>query len=347
MRAVSIRYKELRTITELYENDENSISNEIERNQENYIFKNENENGFMGEIMINQDHLKQISKTKLKLETNQVFKETIFKSLKNTFSRKNEILYCISTREQSVDISDTTGKVFLPLLTKEEITKKLNRLKPELKRKINTVHLGTVKILIKSYFREGINSPIQMALIDDRINSRTNCVLGAAKGNLAYSKFMFTVYPKFGISLQTVNLNKILSFIHEFERSDLMNKGDKVFSITYLVGYALTNSHHSIDYARNPNIELDEVFQDIGTVNSFKFAELEPNECNWAIDIAQNKPELNKQRIMRNIIRNRLEIGETSGSKPDENNMSKRMDRLEEHIQRLNINQEIIKNSIG
>ena len=50
------------------------------------------------------------------------------------------------------------------------------------------------------------------------------------------------------IFVASQNINQILSFVHEFERQDLMNKGDKVFTITYLLGYALTNSHHSIDY---------------------------------------------------------------------------------------------------
>ncbi|CAH1442824.1 unnamed protein product [Lactuca virosa] len=105
-----------------------------------------------------------------------------------------------------------------------------------------------------------------MALIDNRITDRQDCILGAARGNLAYQKFMFSVYPKFALDLKSANIDKTLSFIHHFERSDLMNPGDKPFTITYLIGYALTNSHHSIDYKKDEYIELDDVFSEIGHV---------------------------------------------------------------------------------
>lgn len=73
---------------------------------------------------------------------------------------------------------------------------------------------------------------------------------------------MFSVYPKFALDLKSTKLNKVLSFIHHFERSDLMNPGDKPFTITYLIGYALTNSHHSIDYKKEEYIKLEDVLCD-------------------------------------------------------------------------------------
>ncbi|GJX47704.1 reverse transcriptase domain-containing protein [Tanacetum coccineum] len=93
-----------------------------------------------------------------------------------------------------------------------------------------------------------------MAILDNRIESRKDCILGIARGNLAYSRFMFTVYPQYGISLDSKDLDQVLAFVHEFERSDLMKPGNKVFSITYLVAYALTSSHHIIDYKKKEYI---------------------------------------------------------------------------------------------
>ncbi|KAL4554916.1 hypothetical protein LXL04_037525 [Taraxacum kok-saghyz] len=58
-------------------------------------------------------------------------KESIFKnvpsklSILNPLNRKNEIFYFVSTKEMSVDIKDTMGAVFLPLLTKEQINNNL------------------------------------------------------------------------------------------------------------------------------------------------------------------------------------------------------------------------------
>ncbi|CAH1447954.1 unnamed protein product [Lactuca virosa] len=148
---------------------------------------------------------------------------------------------------------------------------------------------------MKSQFQEGINSPIKMALIDDRINHRQDCILGAAKGNLAYQKFMFSVYPKSALDLKSANLNKVLSFIHHFERSDLMNPGDKPFTITYLIGYALTNSHHSIDYKKEEYIELEDVFSEIGHVKDKQFCDIDPQDSSWALNIARNKKALGEK----------------------------------------------------
>ncbi|XP_074327879.1 uncharacterized protein LOC141665797 [Apium graveolens] len=168
-----------------------------------------------------------------------------------------------------------------------------------------------------------------MALIDNRINDRRDCILGAARGNLAYQKFMFTVYPKFGFSLETKNIDQILSFVHDCERHNLMNAGDKVFSLTYIVAYALTNSHHSIDYKKNEYIELDDVFSEIGSVEENQFSDISPLDNSWAIDIAKNKPFLGQKPRMS--FRGRtLEVGESSNTSNKEllHSMSRRVDDL-------------------
>lgn len=307
-----------------------SESERLENQCENYEFS-ESEQGFNAQLLVRQDTLKKIRASKLDLK-----KETVFKmpSLINSMlSRKNEIFYFVSTSEMHVDIKDTSGSVYLPLITKQEITKNLEKLDPKIRSKISVVHLGAVKILLKSEFQEGIDSPIKMALIDNRINSRKDCILGAARGNLAYQKFMFTVYPKFGLSLQTKNLDKVLSFIHQFERKDLMNEGDKVFSITYLVGYALTNSHHSIDYKAKERIELDDIFQEIGKVEEKQFSELTPVENSWAINIAKNKPRINEQSSL-GVRGNSLIIGEPS-RRNTEKSLSELSDKIDEIKQQL------------
>ncbi|GJY74446.1 reverse transcriptase domain-containing protein [Tanacetum coccineum] len=120
---------------------------------------------------------------------------------------------------------------------------------------------------------------------------------------------MFTVYPQYGISLDTKDLDQTLAFVHEFERSDLMKPGNKVFSITYLVAYALTSSHHSIDYKEKEYIEIDDLFNEIGSVEGSKFATIKPIDETWAIDIAKNK-KLIGQKPPTQVKRNKLHIGE-------------------------------------
>ncbi|ALD49086.1 ORF1 [Atractylodes mild mottle virus] len=251
----------------------------------------ENDKGFCGNLLINQATLKQVNRINLGLKVDDVFKTS---KLCQFFKRKNQIYYHVSTKEVHVDIVDTKGSVYLPLITREEVNNNLRHLKSEVRSKISTIHLGAVKILIKAEFQAGIDSPIKMALIDNRINDRKDCILGAARGNLCYQKFMFTVYPKYDISIKTKNLDQVLSFVHHFEREDLMNPGDKVFSLTYLVGYALANSVHSVDYKHQEYIELDQVFSEVGQIEEKQFSDIKPMDTSWAIDIARGKRIMGK-----------------------------------------------------
>nr|AEB54982.1 movement protein [Dahlia mosaic virus D10] len=295
--------------------DLNKDDSEKSFNQEitEVINFSETEKGFVSDYMINSDYLEKIMKLKLKLDTKQVFNQpsNLQRLVSKAFSRKNNIFYCFNTEELSVDIKDTTGEVYLPLLTKGEIARRLLTIKPELRKTMNMVHIGAVKILLKAQFRDGINFPIKMALVDNRIINRQDALLGAVQGNLAYGKFMFTVYPKFASHRDSKYFDKTLSFIHQCERTDLMEPGNKVFTINYLISYALTNSTHSIEYKEKESITLDDVFSEIGTVEGSKFAEPSQIQENWAIDIARGKQTLGFQP--RNSFTGiPLQIGESS-----------------------------------
>lgn len=297
------------------------------------IFKSENKSGFKSEFTFHNKYVKDIDQTKLELRRNKVFRIPTYigRQIQKAISRKNEIIYCVSAREMSVDISDTTGKVYLPLVTKEEIDEKLYTIKDRLVREsISTLHIGAVKIAFTAQFRKGIDSPIKVALIDDRINTRKDCILGAARGNLAYGKFIFTVYPKFGISLETEGLDKVLSLIHEFERSNLMNKGDKIFSVTYMVGYALANSIHSIEYQNYETIELEDVFKTIGNVEKSQFCEIKKDKCDWVIDITQHKQRIgNNSTIVTSG--NNMVVKETTSLEA----MSRKIDDLKKQLSQI------------
>jgi hypothetical protein len=299
-------------------------------NQNFEIEFSENEKGFQGSFLVKQEMLSKIKNLKLDLKKEKIFRIPF--SL-NILKRKNNIFYFVSTKEMHVDIKDTKGSVFLSLINKDEIRKNLLKIDSKIRSTISMVHLGAVKILLKSEFQEGIDSPIKMALIDNRIKDRRDCILGAARGNLAYQKFMFSVYPKFGLSLDTKNLDTVLSFVHQFERENLMDAGDKVFSISYVVAYALTNSHHSIDYKKSEYIELEDIFSDIGSIEEKQFSEISPLENSWAIDIARNKPHLGEKPRMSFKGKNLL-VGESSTDSLLRN-VSTRIDTLSQKLELL------------
>ncbi|CAH1435989.1 unnamed protein product [Lactuca virosa] len=93
-----------------------------------------------------------------------------------------------------------------------------------------------------------------------------------------------------------------------------MSPGDKPFTITYLIGYALTNSHHSIDYKKDEYIELDDVFSEIGHVKDKQFCDINPQENSWVLNIARNKKALG-ETLRPRISMDSLNVGESSERK--------------------------------
>ncbi|XP_076913512.1 uncharacterized protein LOC143572173 [Bidens hawaiensis] len=296
----------------------------------------ENENGFASDYMMNFDQLEKINKLKFKLDTKRVFNQpnNLQSLVSRAFSRKNKIFYCFNTEELSVDIKETSGEVYLPLLTKGEITKRLLTMKPELRKSMNMVHIEAVKIILKAQFGDGINFPIKMAQLTIELLT-DKMLLGAVQGNLAYGKFMFTIYPKFALHRDSKDFDKTLSFIHQCERTDLKEPGNKVFTINYLISYALTNSTHSIEYKEKENITIEDIFSEIGTVEGSKFSEPSQLQEDWAINIARNKQPL-VSRPRHSFTGNSLRIGEPSFAESQLiRSMSEKVDRYGEILKEI------------
>lgn len=70
---------------------------------------------------------------------------------------------------------------------------------------------------------------------------------------------------QYGIPIDTKNLSNSVGINYEFKRKDLMEEGDIPFSITYAVGYALSNSHHSVEYRHLDRIHINELFASTST----------------------------------------------------------------------------------
>ena len=255
---------------------------------------------FAQDILINQSLLDQVSKSSLTLSPDEVFKSltTVAKLKNKMFCRKNIVLTCISSREYALDIKDTCGSVEIPLVNREEISAKLSKLSPEIRKTISYIHIGSTRIMIKATFRLGINSPIKLALVDRRLTRPQDAIFGAIQGNLAYGKLLFTCNPQIGVPLNTKNINSVLCLAHEFERSDLMRSGDMPFSITYKIGYSLTNSHHSMMFKSGDKISIDGIFKEIGQASSIPFQEVPLLQSIWAMNLTP-QPFLGTQPTLR------------------------------------------------
>jgi hypothetical protein len=260
----------------------------------------EAEGVFAQDITLNDSLLEQVRKTHLTLTPDEVFKSlsTIEKVKNKLFLRKNQIITCVSTREYPLDIKDTRGHTEIPFVLKEEIAKKLSKIPSDIRKTISYIHVGSIKIMLKATFREGINSPVKMALLDRRMTHPQDAIFGAVQGNLAYGKLIFTCNPKIGVPLSTKNINSILCFAHEFTRTDLMREGDMPYSVTYKIGYSFTNSHHSMMFKAGDPISIEGIFKEIGQVSNIPFQEVPPLQSIWAMNLAP-KPFLGSQPTLR------------------------------------------------
>ncbi|KAB5548072.1 hypothetical protein DKX38_011478 [Salix brachista] len=150
---------------------------------------------------------------------------------------------------------------------------KLSKIRLEVAKAINYIHIGTIKIMLKATFRTCINSPIKLALLDSRLTHPQDAIFDGIQGNLAYRKLLFVANPQIGVPLNTKNVNAMLCLAHEFKRSDLMEEGDmpfsvtykigyslNIFSVTYKIGYSLSNSHHNMSFKAQEKISIDGIF---------------------------------------------------------------------------------------
>ena len=93
-------------------------------------------------------------------------------------------------------------------------------------------------VYLTALFPENLNTPIVLSLNDKRLIQKHESHLG----NLAYTKLMFTCYPKYNINLGDKDFNNSLSLYFKFLRNDFMEEGNNVITMYYSTLYTLTNS---------------------------------------------------------------------------------------------------------
>ena len=116
---------------------------------------------------------------------------------------------------------------------------------------------------IKSLFPENLNTSIVLSLHDKRLIQTHESHLGSIQGNLAYTKLMFTYYPKYNINLGDKDFDNSLSLHFKFLRNDFMKEGNNVMTMYYSVLYTLSNSNYGRIYQDKPFIEISDECREI------------------------------------------------------------------------------------
>ncbi|KAL0310175.1 UNVERIFIED_CONTAM: movement protein [Sesamum calycinum] len=152
------------------------------------------------------------------------------------------------------------------LIPKEEILEELSRLREEIAVTMKWIHIGTIEVVIKATFKEGIDSEIHLSIMDRRINNLRDGCLGTMIGNLYAGKLMFDIHPRIAYNLADQDFSRVLTLHQDFKRKDLMKEGNRPYSITYRIAYALSNTHHSDLFLRKEYIEIPRIFKEFAKV---------------------------------------------------------------------------------
>lgn len=224
----------------------------------------------------------QIEKVDFSIKENENFKQSLRRKWINSLSRNNILKYGIMMGEVPVPIEKADGKIAIPIINKSQIDKRKKAFPEQDRSKINWIHISTIQIIIKSTFMKGIDAPLSLHLEDSRINNPKVATIAQGKCNLKYGKVKFDVNLQMGMSLKDNDLDRSILFGYQLGNPTLMKKGNHPFSVSYKINYALSNSHHSVEFKNKEKIYIDELFEPILELESpVKFTAIE--RCNSMI----------------------------------------------------------------
>ncbi|CAN1160351.1 hypothetical protein LINPERPRIM_LOCUS37526 [Linum perenne] len=223
-----------------------------------YLQRKEEDNYFLDGLI---DVKKIKERTNFTLSETQNFVTKFF--LSKIFDRENIIKYGKMIGEVTIPFNQTNGNFLVQIINKEQIRKRLSKVKPEERTKIAYIHISTIQIIIKSTMKLGINAPIELEIRDDRILNQEESIITKGSGNLSCGIIKFDINLQQGISLTDENLDSSIVIKYELKRDDLMKENSKPFSVTYQINYALTNSHHSLTFKDKEVITIEDLFKPI------------------------------------------------------------------------------------
>ncbi|CAN1143877.1 hypothetical protein LINPERHAP2_LOCUS13814 [Linum perenne] len=223
-----------------------------------YIQKQEEDNYFLDGLI---DVKKIKEKTNFTLSETQNFATKSF--LSKFFNGDNIIKYGKMIGEVAIPFNQANDNFLVQIINKEQIGKRLSKLKIEERMKIAYIHISTIQIIIKSTMKLGINAPIELEIRDDRLLDQDESIIAKGLGNLSCGIIKFDINLQQELSLTDENLDSSIVIKYELKREDLMKENSKPFSVTYQINYALTNSHHSLTFRDKEVITIEDLFKPI------------------------------------------------------------------------------------
>ncbi|KAG0483001.1 hypothetical protein HPP92_011085 [Vanilla planifolia] len=156
-------------------------------------------------------------------EKNEIYKAPSFKS---RFLNKHT--YIFERMQGNIELKGDDDLTSISLLNKSKI-EKLKRKYPKMK----YLHIGMIQLKITALFRSGIDTPIMIVCMDERIiNKPLSSIIGGAKSNLANRLFGINIHPDFCISLDDQNVEKTCTLSISLKGIQLL-PGSKILGIQW------------------------------------------------------------------------------------------------------------------
>jgi hypothetical protein len=114
--------------------------------------------------------------------------------------------------------------------------------------------------------------------------NKNKSLITKGEGNLKYGKLKFDINLQIGLSLKDIDLNRSIVIHYRLKDQDLMRSGNHPFTVCYKMNYALSNSHHSIEFSGKEKIQIDELFASFLKLESPIQKSLEKSKSIMTID---------------------------------------------------------------
>ncbi|KAL2225738.1 UNVERIFIED_CONTAM: movement protein, partial [Sesamum indicum] len=247
---------------------------DLQPSQNNYnkgdrLQTSESLSGFFSRMMVSNKTMERIMRQDSNLSPYDGFRIGGIGKVLNQIGlnqRKHHIIYKVSSGEFAIPMELTGNVMEMQLIPKEEILEELSKPREEVAITMKWIHIGTIEVVIKATFKEGIDSEIHLSIMDRRINNLRDGCLGTMIGNLYAGKLMFDIHPRIAYNLADQDFSRVLTLHQDFKRKDLMREGNRPYSITYRIAYALSNTHHSDLFLRKEYIEIPRIFKEFAKV---------------------------------------------------------------------------------
>ena len=266
-----------------------------------------------------------IEKERLELEPKDIFQTSIIKDTIGKLKKKKNHYYVIKNLNFPIKINDALcGTSEIKIFEEQTLQNELEKINnPE----IEYIYLAGLEVIIKACFREGINTPLQIWVMDDRITSSLkSSLIGLILADLIYQKIKFVIQPNFCITTRELNKAAALKLCYKLNGIDMI-PGSDVMSIECRILYAYT-TNHEIKRRNTERLKIPRNFQSCVSIKNIPNDEVSiPQQV--VIEFNKNKQKKKLEPNRLSFTKDKLILGNTETSRRNELEISEYLKRQE------------------